>query len=227
MGDPRKQRKKFSKPSHPWQKLRIDEEKELTREFGLKNKNEIWRASSLLSDFKDRAKKLVTSTSKQGEVEKTQLLTKLASYGLLSAEANLDDVLSLTLRDILELRLQTIVHKMGLSKTAKQARQLITHHHILVNGKKVTVPGYLVLESDKGNIIFSPDSAFIDDMHPERVQKETLPKKPEEKKESEAGKEEKKPAKKTKPAEPKKTKKKAEEKPKEKPAKKEEVKKEK
>ena len=43
MGDPRKIRKKYETPTHPWQKDRIDEEKTLTIEFGLKNKKEIWR----------------------------------------------------------------------------------------------------------------------------------------------------------------------------------------
>ena len=38
MGDPRKQRKKFSGPQHPWNKARIDEEKVLLTTYGLKNK---------------------------------------------------------------------------------------------------------------------------------------------------------------------------------------------
>ncbi|MDP7610203.1 MAG: 30S ribosomal protein S4, partial [Candidatus Woesearchaeota archaeon] len=43
MGDPKKQRKKYSKPSHPWQTERIEVEKVLMKEYGLKNKKEIWR----------------------------------------------------------------------------------------------------------------------------------------------------------------------------------------
>jgi len=183
MGDSKKQKKKYSKPSHPWQKLRIEEERPLMREYGLKNKLEIWKASSLLSDFKNRAKKLVASSSAQSAIEKTQLMTKIAGYGLLSADAVLEDVLGLTLRDILELRLQTNVFKAGLAKTVNQARQLIVHNHICVNGKKITVPSYLVHQAEKGTISYSADSPFLDELHPERIQKETLPKKPVEKKE--------------------------------------------
>ena len=40
MGDPRKLRKKYYPPSHPWQKIRIDEEKILMKDYGFKNKKE-------------------------------------------------------------------------------------------------------------------------------------------------------------------------------------------
>ena len=51
MGSPRKQRKKFSKPSHPWQKERILAEKELLKEYGLNRKYEIWKMNSILKNF--------------------------------------------------------------------------------------------------------------------------------------------------------------------------------
>ena len=41
MGSPKKQRKKYSKPSHPWQKARIEEEKALKKEYSFKNKKEL------------------------------------------------------------------------------------------------------------------------------------------------------------------------------------------
>ena len=43
MGDPRRLKKRYSAPSHPWQKERIEEEIVLTREYGLRNKKEIWK----------------------------------------------------------------------------------------------------------------------------------------------------------------------------------------
>ena len=58
MGDPKKIRKKYSTPSHPWQKARIDEEKVVKRDFGLKNKKEIWIIASKLKTFKDTLKRL-------------------------------------------------------------------------------------------------------------------------------------------------------------------------
>lgn len=47
---------------------------------------------------------------------------------------------------LLETRLDSLVYRLGLAKTRFQARQFVTHGHILVNGKKVTVPSYQVKE---------------------------------------------------------------------------------
>src|SRR3989344_5376434 len=72
MGDIKRQRKKYSTPSHPWQKERIEEEKIILKEYGLKNKKEIWRISSLLGRFKDGAKKIIALKTKQAEKGKKQ-----------------------------------------------------------------------------------------------------------------------------------------------------------
>lgn len=49
---------------------------------------------------------------------------------------------------LLETRLLSVVFRGGLGKTIYQARQIINHGHILVNNKKVTVPGYTVKPGD-------------------------------------------------------------------------------
>ena len=51
MGDPRKIRPKFRGPGHPWEARRIEEEKKLLKEYGLKTKTEIRKASSHLKTF--------------------------------------------------------------------------------------------------------------------------------------------------------------------------------
>ena len=56
MGDIKRQRKKFSKPSHPWNKERILAEQELLKEYGLKSKKDIWKMNSILSNFARQAK---------------------------------------------------------------------------------------------------------------------------------------------------------------------------
>ena len=56
MGDPKKLRKKYVTPRHPWQGSRILAEKPLIREYGLKNKKEIYKAQSLLRNFTKQAK---------------------------------------------------------------------------------------------------------------------------------------------------------------------------
>ena len=52
------------------------------------------------------------------------------------------------LRQILESRLYNVVFRLGLANTRKEARQLVNHGHILVNGSKVDIPSYLVKAGD-------------------------------------------------------------------------------
>ena len=169
MGDPKRHRKKYSGPSHPWQAARIEEERNLTTEYGFKNKQEIWRMASFLRNAAAQAKKLVTLKSVQTEKEKELLLKRLKRYGLLPADAALDAILSITLRDVLERRLQTQVYKQHLANSVKQARQFIIHGHITIAGKKVTSPSYFVPLSEETQIGFVAKSTLADTEHPERA----------------------------------------------------------
>ena len=49
---------------------------------------------------------------------------------------------------ILESRLDNVVFRLGLANTRKEARQIVNHGHILVNGKKVDIPSYIVKTGD-------------------------------------------------------------------------------
>ena len=49
---------------------------------------------------------------------------------------------------ILESRLDNLVYRLGFATTRKQARQLVNHGHILVNGKKIDIPSYLCQAND-------------------------------------------------------------------------------
>jgi len=144
MGDPKKQRKKFSKPSHPWKKERIEAEKEILKHYGLRRKYEVWKMDSMLKKFLHRAKTIIGERTQQSEIEKKQLLERLYLMGLLKKESKVEDVLNLTLKDILERRLQTLVYRKQIAKTMVQARQFITHEHIAVGNKKITAPSYIV-----------------------------------------------------------------------------------
>lgn len=168
MGDPRKQRKKFSKPLHPWRRARIEEEKVLVEEYGLKNKKDLWKTTSKLSHFKKQAKSLITRRGLQAENEKVLFLEKLHKLSLVPEGATIDDVLSLSIKDLLERRLQTIVFRKGFAHSVKQARQFVVHGHVCVNGQKMDVPSFLVPLSLEQTIEFSPKSALSDVEHPER-----------------------------------------------------------
>ncbi|MGB2553372.1 30S ribosomal protein S4 [Campylobacter sp. MOP51] len=54
---------------------------------------------------------------------------------------------------LLEQRLDNVVYRMGFATTRRFARQLVTHGHILVNGKKVDIPSYRVDAGSKIEIV--------------------------------------------------------------------------
>jgi small subunit ribosomal protein S4 len=98
-----------------------------------------------------------------------QLLERLNRLGILPETAVLDDVLDLTIEDILERRLQSIVFSKGLAKSIFQARQLITHGHVAIDGKRVPSPSYLVLRDEETKIAYAPTSDLSNANHPLRV----------------------------------------------------------
>ena len=49
---------------------------------------------------------------------------------------------------MLETRLDNVVFRLGLARTRKEARQIVDHKHVLVNGKSVNIPSYLVKAGD-------------------------------------------------------------------------------
>ena len=152
MGDPKKQRKKFSKPGHPWQADRIAAEKDIVKQYGLKRKNEVWKADSMLQKFLHRAKTIIGERNEQSDLEKKQLLDRLSSLGLLKKDSKIEDVLNLKLKDFLDRRLQTLVYRKQLAKTVMQAREFIVHEHVSVAGRKITTPSYLVSVSEESQI---------------------------------------------------------------------------
>lgn len=172
MGDPKFSRRKYIRPSHPWEGERIKAENELLKKYGLKSKKELWRAQSLLRWFRQRARDLqarVRYGDEQAEKEREELLRRLARMGLLPADgAGLDDVLALDVEAILSRRLQTLAYMRGLSYTPRQARQMIVHGHLAVQGRKVTIPGYLVRREEEDAISYDERSPLMDELHPSR-----------------------------------------------------------
>ena len=68
-----------------------------------------------------------------------------------------------------ERRLQTIVVKKGLARSVRQARQFITHGHIIIGENKITAPNYMVNSDEELMITFSQNSRLHSEDHPERV----------------------------------------------------------
>ena len=152
MGHPKRQRKKYTTPLHPWEKDRMDAEDKLCSRYGLRSKREIWKMESWLRNYRRQARRLLAASGPQAELESKQLLEKLQRLGLISGEATLDDVLGLTIEDVLSRRLQTLVYKRGLARSPDQARQFISHGHIAIGERRITVPSYLVPVAEEGSI---------------------------------------------------------------------------
>jgi len=168
MGDPKKQRKKYETPRFPWRTDVLQAELKLLGQYGLRNKRELWRHKTTISKFRGIARSILGMSEKEGQKLKEQLLKRLHRLGILPETAPLDDVLDLTIEDILERRLQSLVFQNGLAKSVYQARQLITHGHIAIDGKKITSPSYLVLRAEEARITYAPTSAIENSNHPLR-----------------------------------------------------------
>ena len=169
MGDPKFPSKHYNTPSHPWQKTRIEQERTLTHQYGLKSKKEIWKADTKVREMRRQARKSTAKANdQQAQKEKELLLGKLNRLGMLEQGAALEDILRMSPENILDRRLQTQVYLQGLASTVKQSRQLIIHGHISVEGAVNRVPGMLVTKTQEKNITYSPSSALNSDLHPVR-----------------------------------------------------------
>jgi small subunit ribosomal protein S4 len=153
MGHPKKQRRKFEKPRKPYDKERLEREKRILQEFGLRRKREIWRAEGILRDFRRRARELQAT---RNEKKANELLSTLGKIGIECR--SIDDVLTINLETILSRRLQTIVGKKV--NGMKHARQLIVHGHVFIDGRKAKWPSHLVGRDEEGSITISPKIIF-------------------------------------------------------------------
>ncbi|MDE1822718.1 MAG: 30S ribosomal protein S4 [Candidatus Micrarchaeota archaeon] len=150
MGDPKKIRKKFERPKLMWNTERITRDHGLRDRYGLKNLRELWKVSTEVSRIRRNVREVLSGRS--SEKVGTSIRDRLARYSVINKEATLDDMLNITPEALLDRRLQSLVFKKGLAKTPKQARQLITHGFIAVNGQKVKSPGYLVSMDEENKI---------------------------------------------------------------------------
>lgn len=168
MGDPKKQRKKYETPRFIWRPDVIQEELRLVGQYGLRNKRELWKNKTMMSKFRGIARSLIGKTPEERRKMEKDLLGRLKKLGIIHETAVLDDVLDLTIEDILERRLQTIVFRKGLAKSIHQARQLVTHGHISIGHQRVTAPSYLVTRPEENDVSYPPQSPLADPDHPIR-----------------------------------------------------------
>jgi len=158
MGDPRKSKRTWEGPRHPWRREVLVEESKLLGFYGLRNKRELWKAMSSVRYYRHRARALLAAPPEVREREEKALIGRLIKLGLLKEGAKLDNVLDLRVEDLLERRLQTVVYRKGLARTIYEARQLIIHGHIAIKGRRVRSPGYLVTVEEEPHVDYYPYS---------------------------------------------------------------------
>lgn len=133
-----KKKKSYLKPKQIFESERIKEENELVKKYGLKNKREIWKALAKVNYYRGRAKAMANLPLEEQEI----LFAKLRYLGL--EVKTTAEVLGLKVENLLDRRLASVVVKNKLATTAQQARQMIVHKRISIDGKIVNAPSFLV-----------------------------------------------------------------------------------
>lgn len=141
---PIRKHKRYSKPKKLYDAALIKTENDLIKKYGLKTRREVWKADFAIGKIRNIAKTLITANDK----EKEKFVKRQAAKGF--AVNSIADVLALSKEDYLNRRLQSILIAKKLALTHNQARQLITHKHVKLNGTKIDSPGHLTtLEEEK------------------------------------------------------------------------------
>jgi len=118
---------------------------------------------TILGNWRNIARKSRSMPQERATEIQQTLIKKLVSLGVLGPDAGFEDVLLLTVDDLLKRRLQSIVFEKGLAITIYQARQFVVHGHIQVRGKKINAPSYIVKKAEENMVSYvakSPLSAI-------------------------------------------------------------------
>jgi small subunit ribosomal protein S4 len=148
----RRFRRSWEPPKHPWRREVLATEVELIGKYGLRNKRELWKTRTILRKIRSRARSLLALPPLERMKEEENLKRKLINYGLVNENATIDDILSLTVEDILKRRLQTIIYEQKLAKSIYHARQLIAHRKVIVGKNIIASPSYLVKKDEENQI---------------------------------------------------------------------------
>ncbi|MFW9926263.1 MAG: 30S ribosomal protein S4 [Candidatus Thorarchaeota archaeon] len=169
MGDPRKQKKKYVAPKKPFDSDRFEQELQLIGAYGLRNKKELWKHRTDLSNYRRNARQMLALPPADRAQNERELVTKLSRIGILTTEPTLDHVLDLTLENLLERRLQTIVFRKGMASSMHHARQLVTHGHIALDDARVNTPQRLITVTEEERLQYTTKSPLNDMSHPARI----------------------------------------------------------
>ena len=179
MGDPRYPSRIWKKPKRPLNYDFMMEDLNTLGTYGLKNKRELWKSRTELSRVRHQARSLLALRQEVRQEKEPILMKSLVRIGLVKENATLDDVLNLNINDLLSRRLQTLVQKKLSFKTPYQARQAITHGHIMIEDRVIDIPSYIVSIKEESEIHLAPKSTLKNlqtkpaDAEPEPVAQES------------------------------------------------------
>jgi len=176
MGYPGKCKKRYETPRYPWQHEKLEEDANLIKRYGLRNKRELWKVESALRKYRRVARRLLAKRASGMVVDSTKreienLLESLKRRGILGIEGELEDILALTVEDFLNRRLQTLVAQKNLAGSMRQSRQFIVHGHIALNDQRVTIPSYMIKRGEESDLDYYAGSPITNEMHPVRPAK--------------------------------------------------------
>jgi len=155
----------------PYDKQGLISEMKYIGLYGLKSKHELRVVDKMFHDIKRRAKDILIDPSEEKQITYGRsLLSRLEKQGIIQdidytskkeIIAQVEKVLDMKIEEILDRRLQTKVFTLGLAKSIHDARVMIGHKHIAVNGAIVDKPGFLVMAKSDGHIEISPNSTLM------------------------------------------------------------------
>lgn len=83
MGDPKKSRRKWEGPGHPWIRVNLEKEQVLVGKYGLRNKRELWLAQTIIRNFRHQARSLLALPPAERATREKQLIQKLYRMGII------------------------------------------------------------------------------------------------------------------------------------------------
>ena len=101
MGEPRRLNRQYD-VQESFDKQKMINDRKLEREYGLKTKREIWKAESIVRNYRKMARNLLAGNIDDYEKRTRELLGKLQRTGIFTKDHTIDDVLKLQASDLLE-----------------------------------------------------------------------------------------------------------------------------